>query len=464
MRAGPTSWDRARFELADEALTIHRPGHAQEHLHFDLARIRTVEPSGTTQDDAVIAEVTTTNGAVLTVHWPGSFLDTVLAALGSRRRPPAPMPVPDALVSGDVEFTGRPHVGAADLSALSAASRRSAAPAPSHRAIRRAARRLHGRRHHPARWALGVAAVVLALLAVDGGALHRRVERFSVDLPEARDSVRTWLLVGSDSREAAAGLPRPETFGSVDDVPGERADVVLLVQEGGHEMPPRIVSVPRDLLVFRDGRGVDRLALTLLDGPTGVVTSICRSLGVPVDHMVTIRFDGLRDLVDAVGGVEVRTGAATRDVHTGLDLPGGTSELDGAGAIAWMRSRHLDVLVGDRWERDPSSDTGRQERQREVLDELSARMASGSRHPIGAHRFAWVATGAISVDDGTSPIDLLRLAATLRNAASADSLPHSLVDGEIPVATLDPAAQEVLDGLRSGLDDGPPCPRPDLTR
>ena len=310
---------------------------------------------------------------------------------------------------------------------------------------------------------LGLAVLVLlAVATTDLIVLRTRLDQFEADLPAVDDGVRTWLLVGTDSRAAAKDLPRPETYGTPDQVPGERADVVLLVQEGTADQPSRVLSVPRDLLVFRREHGVDRLALTLLDGPTGLATSICRSLGVPVDHLVTIRFDGIRELIDLVGGIEVDNEQPTRDLHTGLDLPAGVTRLDGAGALAWMRSRHVEVHQNGTWVSDPSSDTGRQERQRRVLEQLSAGMAGRARNPLAAHQLAWATTGAVRTDEGTGPVDLLRLAATLRAATERESLPHDLLAGRIPVATLRPEAQVQLDGLRSRVPDGPPCPRPQL--
>jgi LCP family protein required for cell wall assembly len=209
---------------------------------------------------------------------------------------------------------------------------------------------------------------------------------------------------------------------------------------------------------------VDRLALSLLDGPTGLVVSLCRSLGVAVDHLVKVHFDGLRALVDSTGGLVVRLDHPARDLHTGLGLPAGESRLDGAEALAWIRSRHIERLTDGDWVPDAASDTGRQERQRELLDQVTSEMLRRARNPIAAQRFAWTASGAMTTDSATGPVDLAALALTIRRAGVRDSLPHDLADGHIPVATLTPPAQPVLDGLRNGRPDGPPCPRARVSR
>lgn len=469
-RAAEAPWSETEFRLDGDALVVHRIGLGLPPRRISLARIRSVDEVGPPDQRPagwVEAELTTTNGAVVEVWWPESFCRTVVDALlddgegdppdrsrpdrsqPDRSQPDRVEPEPGSPGSGNAP----PHLFAPADEPMDGAT-----AGPTGRRARRSPPRSRARPR--ARRRAGLAAVALvALVGADLFALHLRVDRVRVDLPRAEDGIRTWLLVGSDSRAAAAGLPRPDTFGTTEDVPGERADVVLLVQEGAGGREPRVVSVPRDLLVFRRGHGVDRLALSLLDGPTGLTTSICRSLGVPVDHVVTVRFDGLRDLVDAVGGVDVEAAHPARDLHTGLDLPEGTGHLDGAGAVAWLRSRHLEQRVDGRWVGDASSDTGRQQRQRDLLDRLSAAMVHQARHPVRAQRLAWTASGALTTDGGTGPVDLVRLATTLRATEVEESLPHTLVDGGIPVATLDPAAQQILDDMRNARPDGPPCPR-----
>jgi LCP family protein required for cell wall assembly len=315
------------------------------------------------------------------------------------------------------------------------------------------------RRHRHRRAATAVALVLAGVLLVDVGLLHARIDRRPISLPSDTDGVDTWLLIGSDDRRPAQDMPNPDAFGPPRSVPGERADVVLLLQRDPAGGPSRLVSVPRDLLVFRSGHGIDRLAMTLLDGPEATATSICKSLGIGVDHVAVIRFDGVRHLVDLTGGLVVFAEHPTRDRNTGLELRPGPNWLDGAAAVAWVRSRHLEEEVGGRWVRDASSDRGRQHRARVLLRHVTASASRAARHPVMAQRVAWTAAGAVRTDARVGPWELLGLLRTLTAGVESSELDHVVGASRLPVATLTPQGRAQLDELRSTASDGPPCPR-----
>lgn len=408
-RAGARPWSECHFDLSVDALMV-RSAAGGSGLTISLASVVGVDAVGDPTEEAdgpvIEVEIVSDDGRSFGARWTEQFCDEVVAALH------------------DTVQTQQCH--------------------------------------RPRRLIHRCAAVIIAiglLGVVDAVAVNARIDRVDVALPAVDDDRTVWLLVGSDDRNAARRMPSLDAFGSTADVPGERADVVLLVQPAAGSNPSRVISVPRDLLVFRQGHGVDRLALTFLDGPSGLATSVCRSLGIAVDHLMVIEFDGIRDLVDLVGGLEITAAEPARDLNTGLALPQGRSRLDGAGAVAWARSRHLEQLVDGVWVMDPTSDSGRQDRQRALLRSLAEALAKNARNPIVAQRLAWTASGAVSTDSSTDPLALARLALTLRGAAEQRSLPHQLTDGPIPVARLTPSAQPVLDELRNSDSDGPPCPR-----
>ena len=86
---------------------------------------------------------------------------------------------------------------------------------------------------------------VVALLCADAVLLQGRMDRLEVTLTAGEGT--TWVLVGTDSRSALPAGATTSEFGTVDDVPGSRADVVLVVHESRDGTTA--FSVPRDLLV-----------------------------------------------------------------------------------------------------------------------------------------------------------------------------------------------------------------------
>ena len=115
-----------------------------------------------------------------------------------------------------------------------------------------------------------------------------------------------------------------------------------------------------------------------------------QTTGVPIDHYAVINFDGFRSIVDALGGVEVCSPEPLRDRESGLDIPAGTTRLDGDQALSYVRARK----IGD------GSDTARIERQQAFLvlhgaggDEHGAADPPGPphrrarrRHQVADHR------------------------------------------------------------------------------
>jgi LCP family protein required for cell wall assembly len=266
------------------------------------------------------------------------------------------------------------------------------------------------RRPFPGRraWTRGLLAVLVLLVlavGVDVALLAGRVDEVGVDLADDDSDGRTWVLVGLDSREQLPAGADPADFGTAADVPGARADVVVVVHQT--DAGTTTLSVPRDLVVL-SGRTGERLALTWLDGPAATVDALC-GLGIPTDHLVTVDLAGFAAVVDAAGGLDVDVPAPVRDEPAGLLLTrGGRQRVDGATALALVRSRHPEHLVDGTWVPAPVDPDGRADTAGAVLAALADR-AEGAG-PARLQSLAWTASGAVAVDPGTSPTDLLALA------------------------------------------------------
>jgi LCP family protein required for cell wall assembly len=120
-----------------------------------------------------------------------------------------------------------------------------------------------------------------------------------------------------------------------------RSDTMILAT-----MPPflpqmTLLSIPRDLWVSIPGVGENRINTAHyfaeisqpgsgLDAAAGVVEA---NFGIRVPYVMRIKFDGIINIVDAMGGITV-----TLDNPTAL-FEAGTHKLDGTQALAFVRDR-----------------------------------------------------------------------------------------------------------------------------
>lgn len=251
--------------------------------------------------------------------------------------------------------------------------------------------------------------VLLGIAAADAAVVATRVDRVDVDLTDGAGDAdgRTWVLVGLDSRERLPDGADVRDFGTAEAVPGSRADVVLVVHQT--DAGTTALSVPRDLVVLH-GRSAGRLALTWLDGPRATVDALC-DLGIPTDHLVTVDLADFAAVVDAAGGLQVDVPRPVRDPAAGLLLEtAGRTHVDGATALALVRSRHPEHRVDGAWVPAPVDPDGRAGAAGDVLAALADQVRASGAQPWRLQAVAWSASGAVAVDPETSVADLLGLA------------------------------------------------------
>ena len=68
-----------------------------------------------------------------------------------------------------------------------------------------------------------------------------------------------------------------------------------------------LVSIPRDTKAEIAGRGTEEKInhAYAYGGPNMAVKTIEKLMNVPIDHYATIDMDGLHDMIDTLGGVDV---------------------------------------------------------------------------------------------------------------------------------------------------------------
>ncbi|HLR19199.1 MAG TPA: LCP family protein [Staphylococcus sp.] len=221
-------------------------------------------------------------------------------------------------------------------------------------------------------WFLGIL-VVLALLAVIylgfkifsvGGSIHNPLDRDKSSLRDKEVNLDdgdpfTIALFGVDSdakRDANGG--------------GQRSDTVMVLSINPQKKTTEIVSIPRDTQAEIVGKGTKEKInhAYAYGGPDMAVKSVEKLLNVPIDHYATIDMDGMKDMIDTVGGIDVTSNASFS--YDGYQFSEGVqSHMDGEEAMAFIRSRKEEGAGGD---------FGRQERQQLVIQGLANKLTSVS--------------------------------------------------------------------------------------
>lgn len=234
-----------------------------------------------------------------------------------------------------------------------------------------------------------------------------------------------FLLVGSDSRDFVDSDEDADSFGG--DQGPARADTILLARVDPVAKTAALVSFPRDLYLDIAGeKGTDRINTAFENGPGALIQTISENFGVDIDHYVQVDFEGFKELIDAVGGIEVWLSYPVRDWAactpgtrprncSGLDISDTDCVLlDGSQALSYVRSRHFEQLIDGKWTPDLTSDLGRIKRQQDlVVRSVSKALEEGLANPVKLLRVLDAVEGHLFTDDNLGPGDAVDLAAQL---------------------------------------------------
>jgi LCP family protein required for cell wall assembly len=140
------------------------------------------------------------------------------------------------------------------------------------------------------------------------------------------------LTIGSDS-----GAPK---FGRGGTMESGRADALQLVVLDTVKRRGAVLSFPRDSYVPIPGHGTNKInAAMAFGGPPLLVATFERLTGLSIDYYAVTSFDGLTDIVNKVGGVQVDVDMNLRDHFAGAFLDKGRRKLNGRQALAYARAR-----------------------------------------------------------------------------------------------------------------------------
>jgi LCP family protein required for cell wall assembly len=190
----------------------------------------------------------------------------------------------------------------------------------------------------------GTLAGGLYLRSVEGvvervDAFHEVPAESRPDKVGAAKGALNFLVLGSDTRDPA-------------NTSGSRSDTIILAHLPHDRSSAQVISIPRDTWVHipksADGRhGNTNAKINAAFAWGGIplmVQTVEAYTGVRIDHVVVVDFSGFKEIVDALGGVEIDVEESFTSTHS-LTADGqrhftqGPQTMDGAAALDYARER-----------------------------------------------------------------------------------------------------------------------------
>ncbi len=277
------------------------------------------------------------------------------------------------------------------------------------------------------RW-LRVVLIVVAVVALlaGGGALAAtlyardingdiaRIDAFAQVPQQARPAKEkvagdalNFLVLGSDTRD-------PEATG------GSRSDTIIVLHLPANRSGAQLVSIPRDTWVHvprsadgRHGNTNAKINAAFAWGGTPLMVQTVEDYtGVRIDHVVMVDFAGFKEIVDALGGVEIDVEKAFTSTHSlkpgsVRKFKAGPQTMDGATALDYARERYAFA----------DGDFARIRHQQQVIKAILSRAASGGimTNPGRLNSFLRATADAVAVDD---TLNIFGMADDLRHLRS----------------------------------------------
>jgi LCP family protein required for cell wall assembly len=337
-------------------------------------------------------------------------------------------------------------------------------------------KRLVGGKRPWLRWVL-IVAVGWLLLSFISFAISAQIQKGK--LPQsAKDALKggpdvllgqNILILGGDRR----GKTQKNASGSEGQGP-PRADTIMVLHASLTSFHK--LSIPRDSFAAIPECGDQKINASLAcntnspnGNPASTIKTVENFLGIDINHIVIVNFDGFAEFINTLGGVKIdvpdtngkEDGAVVcGDVDGGkkqggvsLKLPPGEITLEGDKALAYARIRHNNC--------DPSEDDrDRAARQQSVLDAIKGRLTSITRFPynfIKGPFIGWDAPKAFISDMGGFTLPQVAIAAIIGGSGETNVLGgNKAAISSGPGGSLQIPESECVDAVKELTGSDPP--------
>ncbi|MEU5959725.1 LCP family protein [Micromonospora parva] len=243
----------------------------------------------------------------------------------------------------------------------------------------------------------GMVAGGLYLRSVESGI--ERVDAFDGVPEESRpqaavDGAMNIMILGSDSRD-------PEKTS------GSRTDTIILAHLPKDRKSAQLISIPRDTWVSvpksadgnNGGRDAKVNAAYAWGGVPLMVQTVEKFTGVRVDHVTLIDFAGFKEIIDALGGVDIDSEKSFTSIHEPFrTFKKGVQRMDGEAALDYSRQR----------KQFADGDFARIRHQQQVIRAIIDKASSGGilTNPGKLNSFLKATSNSVSVDKELSLFDM----------------------------------------------------------
>ena len=253
------------------------------------------------------------------------------------------------------------------------------------------------------------------------------------DSDVTRDPFYT-LLLGTDGR------PGDTSY---------RADSIILARVDPKAKQVTLISIPRDTKIEYKGSTMKINAAHSYDGAEGMVNAVNELCGVEISHYAEISFDGMKTLVDAVGGIDINATDGVDDPEAGpVTIEPGQQHMDGEAALTYCRARHQYA----------DGDYTRMRHQRQVIGALANAVLNDmdiTRLPGVIESLSDMVVTDLSVQDIVSLANAMRgmdtdnmWSANLPSWAGEDTY----IDGQSYVFVYEDKLKEMMERVDAGED------------
>lgn len=250
------------------------------------------------------------------------------------------------------------------------------------------------------------------------------------------------LLLGSDTRSGSEAAL----------VSGSRADTIMLMHIPADGKGVYLVSIMRDTWVDIPGYGPAKINAALNYGGISLqVATVENLVGVKIDHVAEMEFEGFKSLVNSVGGVDVQV-PFDFDINA-WSFHQGIQHMDGGAALAFVRARYQFA----------DGDYQRVRNQRAFLRGLYNTMkAKGALNNVASFQSAIESlTGYMRVDQGLNAVQIAQIAApvltngdtTMRMTTLPNAGPGWSYDGQSIVLVNQAANAQLANALQHDTMD-----------